>query len=179
MWLAGVHRGWEAVPELRYTSQCIFKLSNFFFFFKLSIWEFACPFQPLKLLCLLKTPLLSAWIHLPGWALLSYCSSPGPRHIPIGVSGAGQVCGRSEQGCMCPAGPGARVVEGLARETNTPGFVPHSSATAARPRTVCYFPSSPPLLPLRWPQMRPLLTARSPHSSPGLSHSGGTEHPKD
>jgi len=62
---------------------------------------------------------------------------------------------------MCPASPAARVVEGLAGETNTPSFVPHSSATAVRPRPVRYFPA--PLL--SFPSAGP---KRSPSSLPGL-----------
>lgn len=73
----------------------------------------------------------------------------------------GSCCGRSHWGNQYP---------GL-RST----FLCHSSAAKDR----ALFPSSPPLLPLRWPQTRPLLAAGSPHSSPGLSHSGGTEHPAD
>lgn len=54
-------------------------------------------------------------------------------------------------------------------------FLCHGSAAKDR----ALFPSSPPLLPLHWPQTQPLLTARSPRSSPGLSHSSGTQHPTD
>lgn len=60
----------------------------------------------------------------------------------------GSCCGRSHWGNQYP---------GL-RST----FLCHSSAAKDR----ALFPSSPPLLPLRWPQTRPLLAARSPHSLP-------------
>lgn len=54
-------------------------------------------------------------------------------------------------------------------------FLCHGSAAKDR----ALFPSSPSLLPLCWPQTQPLVAARSPQSSPGSSHSGGTEHPAD
>lgn len=120
-----------------------------------------CDFQPLKLICLLKTLPLSAQIYLPGRAPLLYCSSPGHTYIPARVSRAGWICRRSEYGCVCPASPGTRVVEGLAGETNTPSFIPYSSATAVQPRTVRYFPA--PLL--SFPSAGP---KRSPLSLPGL-----------
>lgn len=153
MWLAGV-------AELRYTSKCVFRISKLLFCF---VFNFlfgnlsGCAFQTLKCPCLLKTALLQAWIYLPGWALVSYCSSPGHMHISAGVSSAGWVCRRSERGCLCPARPGACVVEGLTGETNTPGFVPHSSATAARPRTAHYFPAPLLSFPSAGPKRGPSL----------------------
>lgn len=178
--LAGVHglgscpRAQVHFPVHLHAFQCqVFFLFSFFFIFSFGICLSGVSSH--GNINLLKTPLLPARVHLAAWALFLHCSSPGHRHIPAWVSRAGWMCRRSERGCMCLASPGARAVEGLSGESNTPGSVPSSSAPAARPRTVRYFPAS--LLSLCWPRTRPLLAARSPLSSPGPSHSSGTKHP--
>lgn len=156
--LAGVHglgscpRAQVHFPVHLHAFQCqVFFLFSFFFIFSFGI--FLSGVSSHGNINLLKTPLLPARVHLAARALFLHCSSPGHRHIPAWVSRAGWMCRRSERGCMCLASPGARAVEGLSGESNTPGSVPSSSAPAARPRTVRYFPAS--LLSLCWPQTRP------------------------
>lgn len=104
MWLAGVHRGWAAVPELSYTSQCIFMI-YLLFLFKFYIWEFSWLWLPATETSLSARDPTAASPNLPSrWAWLSYCSSPRHRHIPTGSVGLGGFAGdQSMAACAWPA----------------------------------------------------------------------------
>ena len=158
----------------------LYAFQFFYFFFYFSIWEFARLWLPATETYSSAKDSTAASVNLPSWVgtALVLLFSWTHAHLRRGQQGWvdlreirawlrvpgqpwGSCCGRSRRGNKYPRLHSIVLCHG----------------SAAKDRVL--FPSSPPLLPLRWLQMRPLLAARSPYSSPGPSHSSGTEHPAD